>query len=43
VLRGGAPEESYGIRGCRVEQPAELQAFRLPALARGDAAAEAEG
>jgi hypothetical protein len=33
---------SYAIRGCWVEQPAELQAFWLPALARGDAAAEAD-
>jgi hypothetical protein len=41
VLRGGAPDEGYGIRGCWVEQPAALQAFWLPALTRGEAAAEA--
>lgn len=35
-------DESYRIRGCWVEQPAELQKFWLPVVARGTMADEAD-
>jgi hypothetical protein len=35
-------DDGYRIRGCWIEQPAKLQAFWLPAVARGTTAGEAE-
>ena len=34
-------DDAYRVRGCWIEQPVKLQAFRLPVVARGTMAEEA--